>query len=60
MGDEQPFLLRVEEVAQSLSVSRTQVYALIGQGDLPSVSIGRSRRVRRVDLEEYVERLCAD
>ncbi len=47
-------LLTVVEVAIILSLSRTKVYELLYVGELPSVKIGASRRVRRVDLEKFV------
>jgi excisionase family DNA binding protein len=36
---------RITEVSAFLKISRSQVYALMGKGDLPFVRIGRSRRV---------------
>jgi excisionase family DNA binding protein len=38
-------LERISETARFLGVSRSFVYRLINQGILPSVLIGRSRRV---------------
>ena len=49
-----PLLLRVGEVAVALGLSRGAIYALITSGDLPSVKIGRSRRILASDLEEWV------
>ena len=34
-------LLRVEEAAHLLAISRTKAYALVATGELPSVTIGR-------------------
>ncbi len=50
-------LLTIPEVGRVLSVSRTTVYQLIGDGHLPSVKIGTSRRIRREDLAAYVDGL---
>ena len=47
-------LLRIPEVADRLTMSRTKVYELIQSGALPSVRIDRSRRVRVRDLEAFV------
>lgn len=52
-----PLLYRVEEAAQALRVSRTQVYALIRCGALRTVKIGGSRRVPVTAVAEYVESL---
>jgi excisionase family DNA binding protein len=54
---EQKLLYRPEEVAGLLSISRAYVYELIESGELPSVQIGRSRRIAAQDLHQFVERL---
>lgn len=48
-------LLTLEEVQRRLAVGRTTVYRLIRAGDLPTVKIRGSRRVREQDLEAFVE-----
>lgn len=50
-----PRLLTVEEVRAELSIGRTLVYRLVWSGALPAVRIGHALRVRRVDLEAYLE-----
>lgn len=50
-------LLTVEEAAERLSLGRTKVYELVARGELPSVVIGRCRRVPVQALEPFVERL---
>jgi excisionase family DNA binding protein len=52
-------LLRIETVAKALDLSRSAVYAVVARGDLPVVRIGRSVRVRRTDLDAFIERLAA-
>ena len=47
-------LLRLQEVADRLSVSRSFAWKLVAQGDLRSFRIGRAVRVRPQDLEEYL------
>src|SRR6266545_6833602 len=47
-------LLRVEEVAEALAVSRSAVYALIRSGEIPSVKIGRSTRVSLEALRRWI------
>ena len=51
-------LVLPEEAAVMLAVSRSTVYVLMASGDLPSVKIGKSRRLRIEDVEAYVERLA--
>ena len=50
-------LLTPNEAAIVLSISRSKVYELIGQGRLASVRIDKSRRVPMQALAEFVERL---
>ncbi len=51
-------LLRIEEAAQWLGVGRTKAYELVHGGALPSVTIGRSRRILVSALEAFVEQLA--
>jgi excisionase family DNA binding protein len=53
-------LLRVEEVARWLGVGRTKAYELVHKGRLPSVTIGRSRRIAVSALEAFIEQLVED
>ncbi len=52
-------LLRVEDVCAQLSLSRATVNRLIAAGVLPSVRLGRSRRVLYRELERFVADLAA-
>lgn len=47
-------LYTVSEVGCVLAISRTKVYELLESGSLPSVYIGRSRRIRVSDVEAFV------
>ncbi|MBN1370438.1 MAG: helix-turn-helix domain-containing protein [Anaerolineaceae bacterium] len=47
-------LLRAEEIASLLGVSKSFVYKLIRERNLKSVHLGSSVRVREEDLEEFV------
>lgn len=48
-------LLTGEEVADLLHISRSLTYQLMRRGDIPTVRIGRLVRVRRSDLQAYVD-----
>ena len=50
-------LLTVVEVAALLGIGRSKVYELLYAGELKSVKIGGSRRVRYTDLGDYVRYL---
>jgi len=47
-------LLKVPDVVACLGVSRAKVYELMASGELPSVRVGGSRRIRACDLERFV------
>jgi excisionase family DNA binding protein len=48
-------LLRPSEVAETLGLSRSKVFELLAAQELPSVHIGRSTRVPRMQLENWIE-----
>ena len=50
-------LFTVIEVAALLGIGRSKVYELLYAGELKSVKIGGSRRVRYTDLGDYVRYL---
>lgn len=52
-----PILLTPEQAARALGLGRTTVYALMRDGELRSVRLGRSRRVPYASLVEFVERI---
>jgi excisionase family DNA binding protein len=47
-------LMKPAEVADILQVSRAMAYKLLQQGEIPTVRIGKSVRVRRADLDRYI------
>ncbi len=55
-----PMLLTVEETAAELRIARRRVFEMIRDGQLPSVKIGKSRRIRRDDLVAYVAKLAQE
>ena len=59
---EQPdqLLVTVDEAARLLSIGRTQVYKLIGSGELPSIKLFRSRQIQASALRDYVAQLGQD
>lgn len=50
----EPRLLRIDDVADRLAISRSMAWKLVTYGQLRSVRIGRAVRVRPQDLAEYV------
>jgi excisionase family DNA binding protein len=49
-----PHLLTIVDAAQHLGISRSKVYELLAAGELPSVRIGRTRRIAVTALEEFI------
>jgi excisionase family DNA binding protein len=52
---ERPALLRPEEAAALLQVSRSKVYKLVSSGMLPAVRLTGSVRIPRAALLELIE-----
>ena len=48
-------ILTAGDVAEILKISKSQAYHMIRRREIPSFSIGRTVRVRRVDLDAVVE-----
>ena len=49
-------LLSITDVCQELGMGKSWVYRRIQGGEIPSVKLGHNIKVRREDLEEYLER----
>lgn len=60
MTQAQTLMLTVDEAAREIRKGKTWVWEAIRTGELTSVKIGRSRRIRRTDLEQYVASLPAE
>ena len=55
MGMVEEELLTVEQVQELLKVGRTFAYSLVKSGELPSYRVGRLLRIRRADVEQWLE-----
>jgi len=55
----EPLLVRVEEAARMLSLSRSTIYEMLDAGELVSVRRGSARRVPVAALREWVARQAA-
>jgi excisionase family DNA binding protein len=57
MNEDTPMkLLTLPQVAKLLQISESFAYRLAQNGEIPAVRMGRSVRVRPVDLERYIEK----
>ena len=52
-----PQLISTKQAAHMLGISRSQVYVLMKDGRLGSVSIGRSRRITKDQVLDFVRGL---
>ncbi len=50
----EPLLLTPKEAARALGLSQSYIYELLASETLPSITIGRTRRIPRRALEEFV------
>ena len=50
----EPLLVRVEEAARILSLSRSTIYEMLDAGELPSVRRGTARRIPVAALHAWV------
>lgn len=57
LPDVEPILYRPEDAARVLGIGRSKLFELLATGQVPSVQIGRARRVSRRALENYAERM---
>jgi excisionase family DNA binding protein len=51
---EQKLLLTIPEAAYRLGMGRSFVYELVLKGEIPSIKLGRARRVPVAALEQFV------
>jgi excisionase family DNA binding protein len=51
----EPLLVRVEEAARLLSLSRSTIYEMLDRNELPSVRCGAARRIPLSALRAWVE-----
>ena len=58
--DSQSSLLTVKEVEKHLKLGHTKIHQLLASGEIPSLKIGKSRRVRRTDLDRFLEALITE
>ena len=50
-------IMTIEQVAKYLQISEVSTYKLVNEGRIPAFKIGRHWRIRKVDLEEALEKV---
>ena len=53
---EQKEWFTTDELVRWLELGRTKTYEMLRSGEIPSYKIGRIRRIRRQDVEAWLER----
>ncbi|GHI88320.1 helix-turn-helix domain-containing protein [Streptomyces xanthophaeus] len=52
-----PVLCTVKDAVVLLRLGRSTVYELMASGELPFVKLGRCRRIKRSDIDAFVDQL---
>ncbi len=55
LGSRSLQLLSIAEVCRTLGMGKSWTYRRLKSGEIPSVKLGHSIKVKREDLEEYLE-----
>jgi excisionase family DNA binding protein len=54
-GQDELHLLSIDEVCKALGMGKSWTYRKIKSGEIPSIKLGRSIKVKREDLQKYLE-----
>ena len=49
-------LLSISEVCRELGMGKSWVYGRLKSGEIPSIKLGHNTKVKRSDLEQYIQR----
>jgi len=49
-------ILTIPEVARYLKISKSKLYSLVSREEIPHLKIGRNVRIRRKDLQAWMEK----
>lgn len=52
-----PEIMTISQVAEYFQISEVTTYKLVQEGSIPGFKIGRHWRVKRDDLDQFIERL---
>ena len=47
-------IMTIPEIADYLKLSKSKVYKMVQKGDIPSIKIGKSVRLRRTDFVDWM------
>lgn len=49
-------LLKATDIAEFLNISKFMAYRLMQTGEIPTINIGKAKRVRPLDLHNFINR----
>ena len=49
-------IMKISQVAKYLQISEITTYRLIQEGKIPAFKVGRGWRIKREDLNEFIEK----
>ncbi len=49
-------IMTISQVAKYLQISEITTYRLVQEGKIPAFKVGRSWRIKREDLNEFIEK----
>jgi excisionase family DNA binding protein len=55
--EDYPEIMTVNQVAEYFQISDMTTYKLVQEGTIPAFKIGRHWRVKRDDLDEFIDKL---
>ena len=58
-GNSSRLVLTAGEAAQELGIGRSTMYGLIASGEIPTILVGRRRRVPVGELQDWIKRQTA-
>ena len=58
MLDSYPDIMTVAELQSALSVGRSKAYALLHDGSIPYITIGRQIRIPKRNLLDFLAQMC--
>ncbi len=52
-----PEIMTISQVAEYFQISEMTTYKLVQEGSIPGFKLGRNWRIKRDDLDEFIEKL---
>lgn len=56
MFTQYPDLMSINDLRRALGIGRTKAYAIVSNGEIRSIKVGKSIRIPKTSLLDYVEK----